>query len=368
MKSRAKLVREDDPLISNDDAPIASGWSDDLDLDIDGDLMEQDEGGDGDDGWGDKWDDATEVFNKPVVTVTKESSPRKATQEVSPVLMKVESPKSHGNDEEEDEFESADDGGDDDDEGEEEVGEGGDDEGEEKDQGGSKVSDEVKLETKPIEIDGDDATSPPLPPPSVDTFPSEDSVERDGALHPVDGEKRLLLTKHLMYVPETQDCELVTEDMMKEQEEKILKLLGSASSMSQSLHTQIQSQSLFSDMQAFKAANPGCIVEDFVRWHSPKDWTDDASERGKLSERMANKENIWHQLWSDAKPLAACRQALLFDFQTGKSAMGEISLVILILLYLTPKSFLIYYSQKLRKSLIISRQCNPPSYSRSFFR
>eukprot|EP01087_Luapelamoeba_hula_P009790 TRINITY_DN2558_c0_g1_i2.p1 TRINITY_DN2558_c0_g1~~TRINITY_DN2558_c0_g1_i2.p1 ORF type:complete len:119 (+),score=12.66 TRINITY_DN2558_c0_g1_i2:73-429(+) len=25
-------------------------------------------------------------------------------------------------------------------------------------------------------------------------------------------------------------------------------------------------------MQAFKAANPGCVMEDFVRWHSPSDW------------------------------------------------------------------------------------------------
>eukprot|EP00965_Chrysotila_dentata_P097889 3236338-Pleurochrysis_carterae.AAC.1 len=24
--------------------------------------------------------------------------------------------------------------------------------------------------------------------------------------------------------------------------------------------------------QAFKAANPGCVLEDFVRWHSPRDW------------------------------------------------------------------------------------------------
>jgi hypothetical protein len=29
---------------------------------------------------------------------------------------------------------------------------------------------------------------------------------------------------------------------------------------------------LLSDMQAFKAANPGCILEDFVRWYSPPDF------------------------------------------------------------------------------------------------
>ncbi len=26
------------------------------------------------------------------------------------------------------------------------------------------------------------------------------------------------------------------------------------------------------DMQAFRAANPGCVFEDFIRWYSPNDW------------------------------------------------------------------------------------------------
>lgn len=42
-----------------------------------------------------------------------------------------------------------------------------------------------------------------------------------------------------------------------------------------------------------QAANPGCILEDFVRWHSPPDWmedetstdTDDNSEGGDLSSK-----------------------------------------------------------------------------------
>lgn len=51
----------------------------------------------------------------------------------------------------------------------------------------------------------------------------------------------------------------------------------------------------------FQAANPGCILEDFVRWHSPPDWTESEastedsdffdggeslSTRGQLSRRM----------------------------------------------------------------------------------
>ena len=50
-----------------------------------------------------------------------------------------------------------------------------------------------------------------------------------------------------------------------------------------------------------QAANPGCILEDFVRWHSPPDWletepitegkdafagVDLSSTRGQLSSRM----------------------------------------------------------------------------------
>jgi hypothetical protein len=50
-------------------------------------------------------------------------------------------------------------------------------------------------------------------------------------------------------------------------------------------------------MEAFKAANPFCVLEDFVRWHSPKDWVVDATGKGTLSERMIDSRNLWHQLW-----------------------------------------------------------------------
>lgn len=30
-----------------------------------------------------------------------------------------------------------------------------------------------------------------------------------------------------------------------------------------------------SDMEAFKAANPGSILGDFVRWYSPRDWVEE---------------------------------------------------------------------------------------------
>jgi len=37
----------------------------------------------------------------------------------------------------------------------------------------------------------------------------------------------------------------------------------------------MQSACLLSDMEAFKAANPGCILGDFVRWYSPRDWVEE---------------------------------------------------------------------------------------------
>ncbi len=40
----------------------------------------------------------------------------------------------------------------------------------------------------------------------------------------------------------------------------------------------MQSASLLSDMESFKAANPGAVLGDFVRWHSPRDWEEGEGE------------------------------------------------------------------------------------------
>lgn len=59
-------------------------------------------------------------------------------------------------------------------------------------------------------------------------------------------------------------------------------------------------------MIMFQAANPGCILEDFVRWYSPPDWTENEASteetecsdggeslptKGQLSQRM-QKEGV----------------------------------------------------------------------------
>ncbi|KAK2387197.1 rab3 GTPase-activating protein catalytic subunit [Trifolium repens] len=144
-------------------------------------------------------------------------------------------------------------------------------------------------------------------------------VLRLGA-HSPSGNMTLLETGEPAYSPITQEGQLLTEDMIKENEEFVLRTGSLGAGCSQ----------LLSDMQAFKAANPGCIWEDFVRWYSPPDWieseasTEDScssdgsgseslSTRGRLSRRMQKEGNLWREFWETSKPVPAVKQAPLFD-------------------------------------------------------
>ncbi|XP_038691822.1 uncharacterized protein LOC119990075 isoform X2 [Tripterygium wilfordii] len=142
-------------------------------------------------------------------------------------------------------------------------------------------------------------------------------VLRLGADRPAD-DLAMLETGEPVYCPITQEGPLLTEDLIRENEEFVLRTGSVGAGCSQ----------LLSDMQAFKAANPGCILEDFVRWHSPPDWTeseasnggddffdggDASSTRGQLSRRMQKEGNLWIELWETAKPVPAFKQAPLFD-------------------------------------------------------
>ncbi|KAM1857337.1 hypothetical protein ACFX14_007454 [Malus domestica] len=142
-------------------------------------------------------------------------------------------------------------------------------------------------------------------------------VLRLGASSP-SGDLTMLETGEPVYSPVTQEGPLLTEDLIKENEEFVLRTGSVGAGCSQ----------LLSDMQAFKAANPGCILEDFVRWHSPPDWTeaepsdeendsfvgsDVLSTRGYLSSRMQKEGNLWREFWDTSKPVPAVKQAPLFD-------------------------------------------------------
>nr|XP_024357977.1 uncharacterized protein LOC112273429 isoform X2 [Physcomitrium patens] len=126
-----------------------------------------------------------------------------------------------------------------------------------------------------------------------------------------------------------QENPIMTEDALREAEELILRTRSVGAGCSQ----------LLSDMQAFKAANPGCILEDFVRWYSPLDWSEEPGSglllegseeiagrvgavRGYLSARMQSQGNLWQELWSSSRPVPAIKQSPLFDEElAGESTL-----------------------------------------------
>ena len=92
-------------------------------------------------------------------------------------------------------------------------------------------------------------------------------------------------------------------------------------------------------MQAFKAANPQARFEDFVRWHSPRDWTPSDTNRkfwilfsfllfdnsflalGELSARMQG-DNAFRTLYDATSAVAASHQQRLFNAdREGEIAM-----------------------------------------------
>ncbi|XP_071715743.1 uncharacterized protein [Rutidosis leptorrhynchoides] len=130
----------------------------------------------------------------------------------------------------------------------------------------------------------------------------------------------LLNSQNYMHAPFTQDPPIMTEDIHEERL-RAVEVLGDSFSFSGQLEKDI----LSSDMSAFKAANPDAVFEDFIRWHSPKDWEekDDNAESasskkkwppsGKLSDRMSESGNSWRKIWNDAPPLPASDQKPLMD-------------------------------------------------------
>lgn len=84
------------------------------------------------------------------------------------------------------------------------------------------------------------------------------------------GKSKLLEHDEYLYVPICQDPTPLTEDMLAEHAEVMLQLGMDAEGAQ--LRARMQSAALLSDMESFKAANPGCVLADFVRWHSPRDW------------------------------------------------------------------------------------------------
>ncbi|CAH9075288.1 unnamed protein product [Cuscuta epithymum] len=156
-------------------------------------------------------------------------------------------------------------------------------------------------------------------------------VYSDGVVHDSLGERKrrgsagkvgsmmLLKSQQSMHTPYTQDPLLMTEDMHEERLQAV-EAFGNAFSFSAKLEKEV----LSSDMSAFKAANPDAVFEDFIRWHSPRDWEISDNEamggsreewppQGRLSGRMSDKGNSWRIIWNEALPLPASEQKPLLD-------------------------------------------------------
>ncbi|KAI8994549.1 Rab3 GTPase-activating protein catalytic subunit-domain-containing protein [Pilobolus umbonatus] len=139
----------------------------------------------------------------------------------------------------------------------------------------------------------------------------KDADAAEGCLKPHDS-LRLLKTDKIMQIPIVQDPGFMTDDMITQQA-TVFERLGTSDSATQ-LRAKLQSAQLYSDMQSFKAANPHATLEDFVRWHSPRDWVEATeTSEGKLSIRMSEPNNIWQELWNCSRRVPSSRQKPLFN-------------------------------------------------------
>jgi hypothetical protein len=125
-------------------------------------------------------------------------------------------------------------------------------------------------------------------------------------------ELKLLSVDFPVNIPVLNAPVLMSSDELEEYNELLLRL-GDNEEGSR-IRAELQSSSLFSDMQAFKAANPGGILHDFIRWHSPNDWKSQQGKRlGNLSTRMQREGNLWKKLWKEAAAIPSSQQAPLFN-------------------------------------------------------
>ncbi|XP_034042016.1 rab3 GTPase-activating protein catalytic subunit [Thalassophryne amazonica] len=163
------------------------------------------------------------------------------------------------------------------------------------------VSDQGEMEVPHAEKEKDTAKSKP-----------------EGRLHPFN-KMNLLNSAVPLYVPITQEPAPMTEDLLEEQSQVLAKLGTSAEGAH--LRARMQSACLLSDMESFKAANPGCVLADFLRWYSPRDFVEEETVdekgntviKGELSARMKIPGNMWVETWETARATPARRQRRLFD-------------------------------------------------------
>lgn len=106
-----------------------------------------------------------------------------------------------------------------------------------------------------------------------------------------------------LFVPITQDACPLTDEMIDAQNAQLF-------SLTEEDRVNVQMELVKSDMQSFKAANPGAVFADFLRWHSPKDYDETT---GKISERMLISDNIWVRSWESAPAIPVVNQTRIFN-------------------------------------------------------
>ena len=109
----------------------------------------------------------------------------------------------------------------------------------------------------------------------------------------------------------------------------MLARLGDAS-QAEEMRREKAEAALASDMAAFKAANPGCCIEDFVRWHSPKDWrptaNGDASGAAQPSaSAVAPSQGAVVRAASDAETVDAAEESSVASKRRRDGRRGELS-------------------------------------------
>ncbi|KAF1749134.1 hypothetical protein GCK72_025601 [Caenorhabditis remanei] len=141
-------------------------------------------------------------------------------------------------------------------------------------------------------------------------FDANDTFNADTTLEPNNEGRYRLAGMNLignssepMYIPVTQDACPLTDEMIDARNEHLF-------SLGDEERVNLQMELVKSDMQSFKAANPGAVFADFLRWHSPKDY-DEKTET--ISERMLIPNNVWVRSWEAAQPIPVSNQARIFN-------------------------------------------------------
>ena len=178
---------------------------------------------------------------------------------------------------------------------------------------------------------------------------NNDGLSRKGALSSA-GYKMLEESQFDVFIPDLQISRPLTTDVIMEHNRLLANLDKDSDENLKNFKNQLHRPKLLSDIQAFKAANPGCNFADFVRWYYPDDWFVEGTNNFKLEMDKNNSDannsddgddikeetmfkRIWPgfgcigsrffddtddnkqllNLWTSANPIPIYEQKLLFD-------------------------------------------------------